>query len=289
MRNCMHFIVVLVGILFLSNTVAAEKVVVIPLNSAKKLMNVVTVSAKGGDFTDPVAAVKSITDAAAANPYLVLIGPGIYTLTQTLVMKPFVTISGSGQDATTLTGAISSSTVATSAIVSGADNATLSNLTIVNTGGSTASIALYNDNSSPVIHSVTARASGGNGNVGVLNVNSSSPTLTDMTVEASGGSECYGVSNNNSSSALYMNGVTVIAKGGTENYGVGNAGNSIVSITNSKIIGIDGTHYAIKVDDSTGAAIVSRSSIMGGVLSSGTLTCLQSDNGLTHDLGPACI
>ena len=35
MRNFMQFIVVLVGILFLSHAVAAEKVVVIPLNSSK--------------------------------------------------------------------------------------------------------------------------------------------------------------------------------------------------------------------------------------------------------------
>ncbi|MDH3328521.1 MAG: pectinesterase family protein, partial [Desulfobulbaceae bacterium] len=234
MRNCMYFIVVLMGVLFVSQAVAADKVVVIPLNSAKKLMNVVTVSAKGGDYTNPVAAVNSITDAAADNPYMVFIGPGVYTLTQTLVMKPFVTISGAGQDATTLTGAISSGTVAASTIVSGADNATLCDLTIENTGGSTASIALYNDNSSPVIHDVTAHASGGDGNVGVMNVNSSKPTMIDMTVIASGGSECYGVSNN-SSSQVYMAGVMAKASGGTDNYGARIAGSSAMLIKHSEI------------------------------------------------------
>lgn len=110
-------IMVLMVVFFVSHVAAQDKVVVIPLNSAKKLQNVVTVSPRNGDFTDPVAAVNSITGASAANPYLVLIGPGVYTLTQPLPMKPFVTIAGSGREATTLTGSISSSTVADSAIV----------------------------------------------------------------------------------------------------------------------------------------------------------------------------
>ena len=100
MKSFKHCTAVLVSILFLSQAVAAEKVV-IPLDSAKKkLVHIVTVPVGDGDFTDPVAAVDSITDASAAKPYLVMIGPGVYTLTRTLVMKPFVTITGSGQDYT---------------------------------------------------------------------------------------------------------------------------------------------------------------------------------------------
>jgi pectin methylesterase-like acyl-CoA thioesterase len=71
---------------------AADRVVVLPLNSAKKIKNVVTVSATGGNFTNPVAAINSITNASAANPYLLQIGPGVYTLTQPLVMKPYVPV-----------------------------------------------------------------------------------------------------------------------------------------------------------------------------------------------------
>lgn len=280
MNIFIHIAVALTVSLSMSLAEAQDKVVVIPLNSAKELKNVVIVSAKGGDFTDPVAAVNSITDASESNPYLVLIGPGVYTLTQTLVMKPYVTIAGSGQEATILTGAISSGVVATSAMVSGADNATLCDLTIENNGGSIASIALYNDNSSPVVRNVTARASGGNGNVGVLNLNSSSPTMTDMTVSATGGDECYGVSNNSASSPI-MIGVIVYALDGTENYGLRCAGNSGSSILNSAI-GAGG--YAIKVDDSEGRVSVSHSTIIGFVSSAGpgTLVCLQSAGQLTE-------
>ena len=57
---------------------------VIPVG--RKLKNVDTVAKANGDFTDPVAAVNSITDASATNPYLVVICPGVYTITQTLMM-----------------------------------------------------------------------------------------------------------------------------------------------------------------------------------------------------------
>ena len=163
MRYIIHFAAALTVCLSMSLAVAQDRVVVIPLNSAKELNHVVTVSATGGDFTNPVAAVNSITDASAAKPYLVMIGPGVYTLTQTLVMKPFVTISGSGRNATTLTGAISLGNATNSAVISGADNATLRGLTVENTGGGTYSIALLNYGSVPVIQDVTARASGGGG------------------------------------------------------------------------------------------------------------------------------
>ncbi|MHB8789616.1 MAG: hypothetical protein ACYDBT_07020 [Desulfobulbaceae bacterium] len=192
---------------------AADKVVVIPMNSAKMLKNVVTVSEKGGDFTNPVSAVSSITDATANNPYLVLIGPGIYTLTQTLLMKPYVLIAGSGQEATTLKGGISSDTYdAASALVSGSDNAVLCDLSIENTGGGKYSMAMYNGNSSPIIRDVTATASGGDNNRGVYNFESS-PVMTDMSATASGGTVSnYGVLSSNSSPN--MTNVTATAIGG---------------------------------------------------------------------------
>lgn len=196
-RNFMQFVGVLLGIMFLSNAVAAEKEVVIPADSAKKkLVNVVRVSsAGGGDFSDPLAAVDSITDAAAGNQYLVEIGPGVYTLTGTLVMKPYVTIAGAGSDATTLTGAVSTLAYdASSAVVSGADNATLRDLTVTNTGGGAVSIVLYNENSSPVIENAILTATGGRYNYAVYNV-SSEPTMTEVTATASGGLYNYDVLN----------------------------------------------------------------------------------------------
>lgn len=197
MKKFMIYMAVPVFFLLSSHAAAADRVVLAPHDAVKKkLAHVVTVSAEGGDFADPVAAVDSIGDAAADNPYLVLIGPGVYTLTRTLVMKPFVTIAGSGREATILTGAISTfSYDAASALVSGADNVTLHDLTVENTGGSGVSIAIYNSAGSPVIQDVTATASGGRFNYGVYNEYASAPVMTDVTATASGGAYNYGVFN----------------------------------------------------------------------------------------------
>jgi pectin methylesterase-like acyl-CoA thioesterase len=188
-------IVVLAVFLFCAQASAVEKVVVLAPDLAKqRLKHVVTVSAQGGDFTDPVAAVNSIQDATAARPYLVQIEPGVYTLTRTLVMKPFVTVAGSGRDTTTLTGAISTNSYdAASALVSGADNAALLDLTVENTGGGGVSIGLYNNRTSPAIQNVAVTASGGRFSYGVYNEYPSSPVMTDVTAKASGGNYNYGV------------------------------------------------------------------------------------------------
>lgn len=200
MNNIIRWTVALASILFLSHSFAADRVAITPPDSGKKkLMTVVTVSADGGDFIDPVAAVESITDAAAAKPYLVMIGPGRYTISRTLVMKPYVTLAGSGREDTILSGAISTfSYGASSAIVSAADNATLKNMTIENTGGGAVSIGLYNDGASPVVEDVTVTASGGRYNYGIYNEYSSAPVMTGVSATASGGSYSYGIFNSSS-------------------------------------------------------------------------------------------
>ena len=276
---------VLISTICLSSLPAAahDKVVVIPLNAMKKLHNVVTVSAKGGDFTDPVAAVQSIIGASAENPYLVVIGPGVYTSTQTLTMKPHVTIAGSGQGVTKLTGAISSDSYdSSSALVYGVDNAILHDLTVENTGGGKYAIALLNEGSSPVIQNVTATASGGiDGNYGVFNA-SSSPKMTDVTATAIGGTYCYGVYNQDSSPT--MTGVIATATGTPFSLGVYNQDSSPIirqCILNGTTLGIWVT--------GAGTTRVIQSSITGGrYIASGTLTCVNSDNGVAAILSSSC-
>jgi len=170
-----------------------------------------------GEITDPVAAVNSITDATAENQYFVVIGPGEFILTETLFMKPFVNIVGSGMIMTRLTGAISSENPdAYSAIVSTTGNAILQDLAIENTGGSYYSIALHNGEEKPLIKNVFAKASGGVwSSVGVLNDIFSSAIMNGVIAIGCGnGSEnCYGVVNTWFSTPTMIN-VVATAIGG---------------------------------------------------------------------------
>lgn len=69
---------------------------------AKKYANVIVVSADGlGDFTNPVDAVASITDASPTNRYLIKIMPGVYDITgQWLYHPSYVDLEGSGRGTT---------------------------------------------------------------------------------------------------------------------------------------------------------------------------------------------
>lgn len=91
----------------LSTAFAKDKVVVIPLfgDDAKptgNIANVVTVAKKNGDYLDVLTAMASIKDASESNPYLMVIGPGEYAITETLFVKSYVNIIGSGEDVTEL-------------------------------------------------------------------------------------------------------------------------------------------------------------------------------------------
>lgn len=201
MKYFVSFIIVLATFFSISRSEALSKVVVIPLSSSKKLHNVVTVSAKGGDFTNPAAAVNSITDASADNTYLVVIGPGIFTLTETLVMKDYVSISGAGQGITKLTGSIS--LAIHGAIILGSNNSILSDLTVENLGGGERSRAIvnYHNYEGTVIYNVTAKASGSLVNTGIYNYDSGSD-LKNVEVFVEGGNTSVGVENNNNASKM---------------------------------------------------------------------------------------
>lgn len=219
----------IIGIIFIFsiNSFAYGKVVVIPLNTTakvvnKKLQNVVIVSKSGGDFSDPVIANDSITDASASNPYLIYIGPGVYVLTETLVMKEHVSIAGAGQNVTKISGNISTeSDDASSAVISGVDNTNLSDLTVENMGTRKYSIAIYNNNSSPYIYNISANATGGENNIGIYNFDQSTPVIKNVNANAEKGSNNIGIKNL-ATGNLIMENVTAIASEGTNNSGVVN-------------------------------------------------------------------
>lgn len=101
--------------------------------------NVIVVAKSGGDFSDPVEAVNSISAASAANPYLIKIMPGVYDLGSTsLQMKEYVDIEGSGQNVTLVTGNSGLMT----GVINGILNSQLSNIAVTNTGGGEHAIAV---------------------------------------------------------------------------------------------------------------------------------------------------
>lgn len=163
---------------------------------ARALGNVVRVGVTGGDFTSIQAALDAITTASAANPFLVQVGPGVYT--ERVVMKPFVDIQGSGEGVTRITQ--SGSVDPDFGTVAGADDAELRFLTVENTGGSTGVIGVYNDDASPRLLHVTVQIDGtGNPMYGIRSSATvgtpSSPELHHVTVRAEGANNIFGVAN----------------------------------------------------------------------------------------------
>ncbi len=174
-----------------------------------------------------LVALKGISDASVGNPYLLKIEPGRYDLgSQSLAMKDWVDIEGSGELVTTIIASGSSSYH--SGTVVGANNAELRFLTVENSGGSYYAIAIYNGDTSPLLTHVTASAWGGNANYGVRNAttSSASPTMVNVTALAAGGATAVGVENDVSTAT--MKGVTAQGSGATDaNYGIYNDGVSI--------------------------------------------------------------
>lgn len=219
-------------LLFVSVFAAAQnKVVIIPLSGddLKPLKNIISVAKANGDFTNPATAVASISDASASNPYLVVIAPGVYTLPDPLMMQPFVDVAGSGENVTKLFGVISAGPPNTSAIVHGANNSELSNLTVENGGGDSNAIGVYTSglDRTAVFRHMTATATNigtGSSHYGIYNT-SSSPTITQVTANGSNGtSRNAGIYNTGSSSNALISQVTSTGSGASAsfNYGVYN-------------------------------------------------------------------
>ena len=203
------------------------------------------VSPKPGDLPTTVGTallntLNGITDNSAANPYLIKLGPGIYDLgVQSLHMKEYVDLEGSGENVTIITGNIDGSSVG---VVKGANNAEVRFVTVRNTGGGNYAVALYTNGltSSAKITNVTAAGSGaGVENYGVNN-SGSSPTMTNVTASGSGGNYSFGVYNDNASPT--MTNVTASGSEGVNNRGINNQFGSSPTMTNVTASGSGGSN-----------------------------------------------
>jgi hypothetical protein len=138
-----------------------------------------------------IRAVGSITGNSASNPYLVKIEPGVYDLVnQSLVMKEYVDVEGSGQGITTIRSADSSG----AGTVVGANNSELRYLTVRNSGTGQQSVAIFTETTSPRFDHVTAISTGSSENYG-FHISNGSAVLTNVTASASGGMTAIALAN----------------------------------------------------------------------------------------------
>jgi hypothetical protein len=144
----------------------------------------IVVAKSGGDFTTITAALNSITDNSAGNPYLIYVAPGVYT--EQVTMKSYVDIEGAGEAATRITFTGSSDFTGT---VISADHTELRFLTVENTGGNYYAIAVSSDacSGSERLTHVTLFATGASdSNFGAKSSGSCQLILTDITSNAAG-------------------------------------------------------------------------------------------------------
>jgi hypothetical protein len=241
------------------------------------------------------------------NPYVIKLGPGIYdTGTNSLQMKQYVDLEGSGENTTIITGHIDSGT---SGVVQGVNNTEIRFLTVKNTGGGSVAVAIYNASASPKITNVTTFSSGGSENYAVFN-DSSSPTMTNVTASASGGSGSLNGGVLNLASSPTMTNVTASASGEATNFGVYNI-SSFPTMTNVTASASGGSDTNLGVYNSSGTTMIHNSIIKGSthtiytdvdaitrvgntkldggaVHNAGTLTCVGAYNETYVALGTNC-
>jgi hypothetical protein len=160
--------------------------------SVPRPAGVIWVAKSGGQFTSVKAALASITDNGPAHPYVIMVGPGTFVETSTIVLKTFVDIEGSGRNRTTLfcdchgSGFSGHATVSeTTAIDAEVRDLTITNITNAN---GTYAIAMYVGAPYPafsLVHvTLTALDSGYLGHAIGLKVDSGAvgPHLDDLNV-----------------------------------------------------------------------------------------------------------
>jgi len=206
------------------------------------------VAASGGDFTTIQAAVNSITDAGAANPYLIWIAPGIYA--ETVTLKPYVHLQGAGRDVTVLQGNITDndgSPVDKAALILDTDTSAR-DLTVNNTGsgGQTRVGILVPSRKSDVRIANVIVGTEGVANSSVAVWLGGSATLENVTATASGGTGANTalilkdyVTNPTIPLEVYLHGGAYIASG-VNAIGINiNDANSRMVIDNARVVATD--------------------------------------------------
>jgi hypothetical protein len=230
--------------------------------------NVVIVAKSGGDYTSVQAAIDSISDAAADNPYLVWVAPGVYS--EMVTMKPYVHLQGAGQEATIITSTASSNAwPPTPATLLLASDASLRDLTVGNGGTGVRNVALMATAgmTRTLVADVTARAQGGGTrNYAIFLLGSGTGvTLQQVTALAENGSALNSGLVNYSGAAAILRGGSFTALGGIEARGIGNAdSDTMLEAEGVTALAENSSDYNTGLYNETGAAAALRGGVFTG-------------------------
>jgi len=222
--------------------------------------NVVIVAQSGGDYTSVQEAIDS-TDAAAGNPYLVWVAPGVYE--EQVTMKPYVHLQGAGQEATVISSTASSSVwPPTQATLLLASDTSLRDLTVGNSGAANSTVALLATAgmTRTLVTDVTARALAGAVNNLAIELSGSGTgiTLQQVTALAENGSNSNcGLFNVDGAEAT-LRGGSFTGRGGTYAMGIHNYGNTTLEAENVTALGENGSGNNNGLVNGNGAAAVLR-------------------------------
>ena len=241
-----------------TNSNAGNKVVVIPVfgETTPNIENVITVAKSGGDFTNPIEAVNSITDATANKPYTIFVAPGVYSISKPVVLSPYISLTGSGQNTTVIRninpanqevlGFTHGGSLANSETIE------VSNIKLQNSSGGQ---VCYGVNSFEGyfghLDHVTIEVTGCSGTNAAIISSSGGVTLDHVTIKARGGQFARGISANIASGFTVSNSKITVSGGSTESTALRGLDGPI-SIYNSTLrvqrFSPSGNLYGIKID-----------------------------------------
>lgn len=279
--------------------------------------NVVTVAQSGGDYTSISTAMNAITPTASSR-YLIRVMPGTYT--ETVAVKEYVHVRGSGMGVTRLTSDASGNVNdAEAATLEMGANAELSEIYVANTSVTDGAVAVrvnFGDSNTRLSNvKMKVIGAGGDRHIG-LYVRSSNGVLVEHSdVEASGGSIFSKAIYNTGSSTTYDSVTATASSGGNGGTarGLDVGGGDLVVVRNSEIVAFDSSQsFAVhsnasgsdllRIDHSaidgetTGmhksnsqTVYIGASLVEGGTFSFGGITrCAQSYTASYVELNTAC-